>query len=115
MSTSGINNIVSSGHGWGWTICAAMTEQTNSQQPQTPLANLVLMSVQPKIVVQVEHHHDSGWMCGWYPSLDQRFFLTTDHVVVNVLRTDIKIGSGIGNIPDCGVFSIFSLGQTTDG
>jgi hypothetical protein len=34
MSTSGIYNIVSSGH--GWTICATMTEQTNSQQPQTP-------------------------------------------------------------------------------
>jgi hypothetical protein len=34
MSTSDINNIVSSGH--GSTICATMTEQTNSQQPQTP-------------------------------------------------------------------------------
>jgi hypothetical protein len=41
-----------------------------------------------KIVVHVEHHHDSGWMCGWYPSLYQLFFLTPDRVVVDVLPPD---------------------------
>jgi hypothetical protein len=29
------------------------------------------------------------------------FFLKPDHVVVNILRTDIMIDSGIRNIPDC--------------
>jgi hypothetical protein len=114
MSTSGLNKIVSSGH--GWTICATMTEQTNSQQPQTPhqirynctnmdgsyykcinlpcdrstfwfSSTVLQLSIQPEIVVQVDHGHDSGWICGWSPSLDQRFFLTPDRVVVNVLRT----------------------------
>jgi hypothetical protein len=59
------------------------------------------LSLQPEIVVQLEHGHDRIFRMDMRmgPIPGSTFLITPDRVVVNVLQTDIKIDSGIGNIP----------------
>jgi hypothetical protein len=59
------------------------------------------LSLQPEIVVQFEHGHDIIFRMDMRlgPIPGSTFLIAPDRVVVNVLQTNIMIGSGIGNIP----------------